>query len=179
MTLLQSLPHQVAVLVTQGLVPFFILFNILGWAGLPGRDAARSQTQPSPEDSAALERSIRAAWWLGVLLSLGGIVAVSKFYNAGLQSRTFTATEAGIAGVLGLLLGIARGVIPRWKRFRDMSALTRRRILAILVVGAVAISVVSGVFYYNSGDLVRGIIASAYTGLLIGYTGTFVFEVGK
>jgi len=96
-----------------------------------------------------------------------------------LKSRTLTIPEALIAGVIGGLLGVGRGVIPRLNKFRTSTPLTRRRILAFLVFCAVAASITCGVFYYNSYELARGVIASAYTVMLVGYAGTFVFEVGK
>ena len=63
MTLLYQAPQEVKSVVVDYLVPLFLLYNILGWVGLPGREAARSQTPPTPEDSAALGKSIWAAWW--------------------------------------------------------------------------------------------------------------------
>ena len=120
-----------------------------------------------------------AAWQLGVLLALVGIAATYRFWGAELQNSSFTLTESATAGVIGFLLGVARGVIPRRSEFRTQTALMRRRILALLIVIAVAASITSGVFYYNSFELVRGLIASGYVGMLIGYAATFVFEVGK
>jgi hypothetical protein len=179
MNLLSSAPHEAKLILQQWLVPLFLLFNIVGWMGLPGREANRSQQALIEKDLAALGRSIWAGWWLGVLLSLVGITAGYEFLGSGLKSRTITSYEALIAGLVGGALGVARGVIPRLNRFRTSTSLTRRRLLVFLVVCAVAVSITCGVFYYNSCELARGVIASAYTMMLIGYAATFVLEVGK
>ena len=181
MSLLDQIPQEVRLIVAEWLVPLFILYNVVGWVGLPGREAARSPTAPTPEESDALGKSIRAAWWLGLLVSLAGITAGYHFLGSCPKGLTISAGEALIAGLLGGILGIARGVIPKLKLFRESTVLTRRRILAFLVVCAVGLSISCGVLYYNCsrGELARGVIGSAYTGLLIGYTATFVFEVGK
>lgn len=179
MNLLNSAPHEAKLIVLQWLVPLFLLFNIVGWVGLAGREASRSRPAPTEEESAALGRSIWASWWLGVLLSLVGITAGYEGLSSGLKSRTITSSETVIAGIVGLLLGVARGVIPRLNSFRARSPLTRRRILAFFVACTVAASISCGVFYYSSSELARGVIASAYTMMLMGYAATFVFEVGK
>jgi hypothetical protein len=179
MNLLYHTPQEVKSVVVDYLVPLFLLYNILGWVGLPGREAARSQTPPTPEDSAALGKSIWAAWWLGVLLSLAGITAGYRFLGSCPKGQNIVGWEVLIAGLVGGLMGLARGVIPRLDLFRNLKPLIRRRILAFLVACAVAVSITCGVFYCNSWTLLRGVIASVYTAMLIGYTATFVFEVGK
>src|SRR3954452_1379034 len=60
-------------LVTSWLVPLFILFNIVGWLGLPQREADRSRA-PFPrqtyEETADLGTAIGRAWLAGMLLGL-------------------------------------------------------------------------------------------------------------
>src|SRR3974390_2016031 len=128
MNLLDQIPQQVKAIVAQWLVPLFILYNIVGWIGLPGREAARSPTPPTAEESDAVAKSIWGAWWLGVLLSLAGVTAAFHFLSTCPKGVTISVPEALIAGLVGGLLGISRGVIPKLKVFRDSTALTRRRI---------------------------------------------------
>lgn len=48
MNLLYSHPNELVTLMTRWLVPLFILYNIVGWVGLPGREANRSHAaQPN------------------------------------------------------------------------------------------------------------------------------------
>ena len=60
-------------LVTCWVVPLFILFNIVGWLGLPQREADRSRA-PLPrqtyEETADLGTAIGRAWLAGILLGL-------------------------------------------------------------------------------------------------------------
>lgn len=98
MNLLNQAPWEVKSIVCDYLVPLFLLYNILGWVGLSGREAARSQTPPTPEDSAALGKSIWAAWWLGVLLSLAGITAGLRFLGSCPKDQNVPGWEVLIAG---------------------------------------------------------------------------------
>jgi hypothetical protein len=179
MDLLNALPGEVEAFTLLWLVPLFILFNIVGWVGLSGREARRSPVPPSEKDTSDLSKSMWAAWLVGVLLSLVGLTAIYKFYGAALQGAVVSAWAVSLAGIGGAALGWVRGFLPRLNFFRNLSALNRRRILAFLVICAVGVSIVCEVVYYNSARLARGVIASGYAWMLVAYAATYVFEVGK
>jgi len=179
MNLLNSLPEGLTLFVARWLVPLFLLYNIVGWVGLPRREANRSNPDLAEQGLSDLRRSIRAAWFVGLLVALAGLCAVSEFYQPSLQDQTKSLTWAAVAGVVGLVLGIVRGVLPRSASFRGKQAATRRRILSTFVIGAVAVSIACAVLYYDSGFLLKSIIASGYASMLIGYAAYHVFEVGR
>lgn len=170
--------------VTCWLVPLFILFNIVGWVGLPQREADRSDPRLSDQEISDLAKAVWGAWLVGVLIALAGLSALVKLYAWMLSAGLFTdksLSYAGvwIAGIVGLVSGAARCFLPRIKPFRDLPPIIRKRILSILVICAVALSVACGALYFESATMLRSLIASAYTCLFIGYALTNVLEVGK
>jgi hypothetical protein len=165
--------------VTCWLVPLFILFNVIGWLGLTQREADRSDSQPSDKDRSDLGRAIWRAWLVGILAALAGLWFIFAFFEPSLKSYSPPWWMIGICAFFGLLLGIARGVLPRTLWFRNLLAIIRRRILSALIISAVACSIVCGVVYYDRSMTLQNIIVSFYACMLIGYTATYVFEVGK
>jgi hypothetical protein len=179
MDLYSSLPSQIVCLVSRWLVPLLLLFNIVGWAGLPQREANRSNPRLSEQDLSDMERALRAAWLVGAVAALAVLSAIFELFPALVKDPTPVIAQVITAGVIGALLGIARGILPRVGSFRKRTALTQRRILAGLVVCAVATSLASAVLYYSSALSLRTLIASAYTWMLIGLAATHVFDIGK
>jgi hypothetical protein len=161
------------------LVPLFILFNVIGWLGLTQREADRSDPRPSDKDTSDLGRAIWRAWLVGILAALAGLWFIFTFCEPSLKSYSPSPWMIGISVFFGLLLGIARGVLPRTPWFRNLLAITRLRILSSLIIFAVACSIVCGVLYYDRSMTLQSIIVSVYAFKLIGYTATHVFEVGK
>jgi len=51
MNLLRLVPAEAKLIVLQSLVPLFLLFNIVGWLGLPGREAVTDGTDRRRCDS--------------------------------------------------------------------------------------------------------------------------------
>ena len=71
MQLPQDFTEQLAALVSHWLIPLFILYNIVGWMGLPNREAARSiDTKYTDSELAKLQQALRAAWFVGVLTAV-------------------------------------------------------------------------------------------------------------
>jgi uncharacterized membrane protein YfcA len=182
MDFLKSLPEQLITLMTGWIVPLFLLYNIVGWVGLPQREADRSTNLAwLKQDEAALRRTLRAAWLVGVLVALLALWVVFGFYRNEItrNSDSKPPVAVAVAGVIGFLLGGARGFVPVLEVFRRAPAQTRRRVLAASVVTGVAVSLAAAVLYYNSGTLVHDVIASAFGWMLVGYAAAYVFEVGK
>lgn len=180
MGFLHSLPDEVVFLVTRCLVPLFLLFNIIvGWIGLAQREANRSDAKLSEQELSALGRALWGAWLVGVLAGLVVLWAVFEFFRPFLQDPTRAFGRTFTAGVVGAILGIVRGSLPRMKLFRRRTPPVQRRILAVMVMGAVGTSVASAVLYYNSGALVQDLIASAYTCMLILYAAVPVVDFWK
>jgi hypothetical protein len=182
MNLLNSLANrgitkELSDFVTYWLAPLFILFNVIGWLGLTHREANRSNPRPSDKDTSDLGRAIWRGWLVGVLAALAGLWGISTICGSPKDLEPSCCMIVA-AGILGLLLGVVRGFLPRCSDFRKMSAINRRRILSLLVFCAVSCSIVCGVLYYDSTGLQK-LIVSVYTCMLIGYTATYVFEVGK
>lgn len=169
-------------LVTSWLVPLFILFNIVGWMGLPQREADRSRA-PLPrqtyEESADLGTAIGRAWLAGILLGLIALWLLLAYAKDAIDCYCPTFKVVAIAGALGLLAGIGRGVVPRIPTFRNAAVVVRRRILAFLVFFAVAISAVCGVLYYDPSNMLRNVIASGYACMLLGHMVVSFSNVGK
>jgi len=174
MHFLQSLPDQIVCLVSRWLVPLYILYNIVGWAGLVGREANRSSQLPTAAESSALARSLWAAWWVGLLIALVGL---SFFCRPHLGMNTQSNWWVTLPPVVGFIAGVVRGVLPRIPLFRNRTQPARRHILAGLVICAVAVSTASGVLYFSPPDSLHLPIASAYMSMLIAYAITKVFEV--
>jgi hypothetical protein len=169
-------------LVTSWLVPLFILFNIVGWLGLPQREADRSRT-PLPrqtyEETADLGTAIGRAWLAGILLGLIVLWFLFAYRDASSKGHDLPLWAAVVVGVVGLLAGITRGLLPRLSWFRNKAAVVRRRILAFLVFFAVAISAACGVLYYDPSNMLGNVIASGYACMLLGYMVVSFSNVGK
>lgn len=159
-------------LVTSWLVPLFILFNLVGWLGLSQREADRSRA-PLPrqtyEETADLGAALRRAWLAGILLALIVLWLLLAYAKDSLDCFCPSFSMVAIGGVIGLLAGIARGLLPRHPWFRNKAAVVRRQILAFLVFFAVAISAACGVLYYDRSNMLRNVIASGYACMLLGY----------
>jgi hypothetical protein len=173
-----SLPESLTSFLIHWLVPLFLLYNI-GWVGLPRREANRSNPVLSEQELSDLRKSIRTAWFVGLRVALAGLSAVSEFYQPSLEVQTKSLGGAAVAGVVGLVSGIVRGVLPRSASFCHKQAITRRHILSAFVIAAVAVSIPCAVLYCNSGLLLKSLIASGYASMLIGYAAYHVFEVGR
>jgi hypothetical protein len=169
-------------LVTCWLVPLFILFNIVGWLGLPQREADRSRA-PLPrqtyEETADLGTAIGRAWLAGILLGLIVLWFLFTYRDTSSKGHDLPLGAAIVVGAVGLLAGIGRGRLPRDQRFRKAAVVDRRRILAFLVFFAVAISAVCGVLYYDTSNMLGNVIASGYACMLLGYMGGGFWNVGK
>jgi hypothetical protein len=174
-----NLPSQgeIVGLLTRCVVPLFILFNIVGWLGLRQREANRAHPALTEQNLSDLGRALWAAWLAGVLGGLIVLSAIFRIWAPLLQNTTITFRAVGVAGVIGAVLGVARGVLPVLRRFRTRSAVTQRRILSALVICAVAASLASGMLYYNSQSLLRSVIASAFACMCFGYVVSLVFQL--
>jgi hypothetical protein len=184
MDFLHSLPKEIVSVVVWGLVPLFLLYNIVGWAGLAQREADRSKHSPgrpplSDQELSDLKRSIRGAWYLGAILALGLLCAAFQFFQALLMDTTPVFRRVVIAGGIGAVAGVARGILPRLNQFRQLSSNNRRRILSALVICAVSVSITCAVLYYCSGKSPQAMIASAYMCMFIGYGGVHVLDVAR
>jgi hypothetical protein len=179
MDLLHSLPPDVARIVDQWLVPLFILYNIVGWAGLPAREEKRFEPRLSEKDSDKLDKSIRNAWFVGVLVGLAAVTGVIKFCDSLSCSSGLSASEVVAVGAVSVFAGLARRLIGDVSRFRNKDPKNRRRVLAGLVICAVTVSTASGVLYYASAAFMHDLIAATYAGIFIGYAATGVMEVGQ
>lgn len=169
--------------VTWWVAPLFILFNVIGWLGLTQREANRSDPPPSDKDRSDLGRAIWRAWLVGILAALAGIWLTFTFCVPSLKScsppRWLIEICGAACALFGLALGVVRGVLPHHSRFRKLSSKSRRRILSSLVVCAVACSILCGALYYGEWTAPRNPIVLFYLPMLIGYSFTVVFEVGK
>jgi len=184
MNLLQTLTNggatrELSAFVTCWLVPLFILFNIAGWVGLPQREANRSNPRLNDQELSDLGRAVWGAWLVGVLIALAGLCAIFRVFPWALTDTSLPYVGVWGAGLGGLLLGVARVILPRIQRFRNLTPITRRRVLSILVICAVALSAACGVLYYEPSTMLRSLIASTYTCMFIGYAATHVLEVGR
>jgi hypothetical protein len=179
MNLYSTLPNQIIDLVTWWLVPLFLLFNIVGWAWLPQREVNRSNPRLSEQDLSDLGRALWAAWLVGAVAGLASLFSIFELFPASVKETIPITSQVTIAGAIGAILGIARGIMPRVKSFRKQAPLTQRRILAGVVLCAVAVSIASAVLYYDAALSLRTLIASAYTWMLVGLAATHVFDIGK
>jgi hypothetical protein len=181
MSLLRDIPNELVTFVTQGLVPLFILFNIVGWIGLPGREARRTDPPLSDQDLSNLGRAIRGAWFVGLHVALVALCVVVKMFPWSLDSknlRPFGLNGLVWTGALGTVAGVMRGLWPALGHSRIRTPRARRRTLSVLVICAVAVSVVCAALYYDS-HMLRSVIASAYMGMMIGYAGANVLGANK
>jgi hypothetical protein len=174
-----SLPDELVTLVTHWIVPLFLIYNIIGWAGLPRREANRSNPRLSEQEISDLARAVRGAWFVGMLTAFAVLCGIFGLWRRLTQNQTTNSYAVSVAAAIGGILGILRVVVPNLQSFRHKPPITRRRILSAFVIGAVAASILCAVLYYNSGFLIRSVIASAYMSMLIGYAATHVFEVDK
>ncbi len=179
---------EAACLLTHWVVPLFIVFNVIGWWGLPQREAARVERAAWPprnrpdkkltyDDLALLGRAIWAAWLVGILGALIVLAAVSRFCGALLDKEGVALPYVVGFGILGVVLGLARVLLPSLRRFRRQSTAVQRRILAALVMCAVSLSMTSGVLYYNSQDFLHDVIPAGFACMLFGYTVSLVFQL--
>jgi len=184
MNLLQSLTNggatkELSHFVTCWLVPLFILFNIVGWVGLPQREASRSNPRLSDQDKSDLGRAVWGAWLVGILAALAGLCAIFEIFQWTPTDTSIPYAGVLIAGFVGLGLGITRSTLPTWPIYKSWAPIWRRRTLSFLVICAVASSVACGTLYCEPSTMLRSLIASTYTCMFIGYTATQVFQVGK
>jgi hypothetical protein len=185
MNLLQSLTNgettkALSTFVTRWVVPLFILFNIIGWLGLAQREADRSSTQASYDDTSHLGRSVWRAWLAGIVAALAGVWFIAELcepYLKGCYPPLWLILVG--SGLLGATLGVARGLLPHDPRFRRLSAKTRRITLSLLVLCAVACSGICGALYYDEWTAPRNPIALFYICMLVGYVVISFLEVGK
>ncbi len=179
-----NLPQQCAALLTRWIVPLFLAYNIVGWWWLPAREVNRSKlrenyTKLDEQNLAGLGRALWAAWLVGLLIAMAILAAIAKLYPNLLQKSDLDPIAGYVAGVVGLVAGLARGALPALSWFRRKPALTQRRILSGLMTLAAGISVSSIILYYSSGDFLRCLIAAGYLCMLIGYALPYVFQVGQ
>ncbi len=203
MNLSQSFPPQLVAFVRDCVVPLFILYNIVGWIGLPRREAARAagmqdtaeKTYGKYDDTklAALQRALRAAWFAGVLAAVIALwivyVCFPNLANPCAAAASTDASQCPIGCVftcmllwaaVGLVLGIARGILPNLTWFRGKALDYQRRILFWLVFCVVAVSCCAAVLYYTSCPCLTDSIASFYACMLVGYAAAlFYYEAAK
>jgi len=179
-----NLPPQCADLLTRWFVPFFLAYNIVGWWWLPRREVDRSHlrenyTKLNEQNLADLRRALGGAWLVGVLVAIGIVAAISRFYPDLLQKENLAPLAGYVAGASGLLAGLGRGALAAMPWFRTKPALFQRRILSSGMIVAVGVSVASIILYYGSGGFLRSLIAAGYFSMLIGYAVSYVLQVGK
>jgi hypothetical protein len=137
MNLPLGLPDEIVDLVARWLVPLFLLFNIVGWAWLPQREVNRSNPRLTAQEVSELRRALWAAWLVGVVAALVALSGIFELFPALAKGTNPAVSHAATAGVIGACLGVARGILPRLRIFRDRQPVTQRRILAGLVMCAV------------------------------------------
>jgi hypothetical protein len=169
---------QVAAFVVHGLVPLFILYNVVSWADLPRREAKRTKPVLNEEDVCQLGKSVWAAWFLGFLVALVALAAISKICVVWMSCGSWTPVALACVGAGGFVFGLLRVLIAKVDFFRWSDPRKQRRMLALLVIGAVAVSITSGLLYYDSSPM-RGLIAAAYAGMFVGHAVTLGIEVWK
>jgi hypothetical protein len=164
--------------------PFFLAYNIVGWWWLPTREVNRSHlrenyTKLNEQNLADLGRAFWGAWLVGLLVAIAVVAAISKFYPGLLQKNDLAPVAGYVAGALGLLAGLVRGVLAPIPWFRTKPALFQKRILSSCMIVAAGISIASMILYYSSGGFLRSLIAAGYFSILVGYAVPYVFQVGK
>jgi hypothetical protein len=154
MDISQMFPKQLNDVVRDWVVPLLLLFNIVGWVGLPTREVNRSGTRPfAEEDVRALGKATWAAWVAGVVAAIALLWGVATLYPD-LADKTKvppSGFSVVVCGVAGFLAGLARGILPACDKFRQAQRPRQRKILAFLVFAAVTVSVSLGVLYYAAG----------------------------
>jgi hypothetical protein len=98
-----NLPPQCADLLARWLVPFFLAYNIVGWWWLPIREVNRSHlrenyTKLNEQNLADLRRAFGGAWLVGLLVAIGIVAAISRFYPDLLQKENFAPLAGYVAG---------------------------------------------------------------------------------
>lgn len=182
MDLSQVFPMRLIDLIRDWVVPLLLLFNVVGWLGLPGRELNRSRTERFPEEEVRkLGHATWAAWVVGIVAAMALLWGVATVYP-GIADKT-TAAPSGFAivfcGIVGFLTGLARAILPACDKFRKLQRPKQRKILASLVFAAVTASVSLGVLYYAAGPWLSTLIASGYVFMFVGYAIVLGFQAAK
>jgi hypothetical protein len=88
MNLLYSLPDDLTTLVTHWIVPLFLIYNIIGWTGLPRREANRSNPKLSEQEVLDFARAVRGAWFAGVLIAFAVLCGIFELWKPLTQNQT-------------------------------------------------------------------------------------------